>query len=133
MALLSPFYSNMGAKRPKSAAQNFEELTREQWLNYMNTYVPIENQLIEQATNPELVTQAMDTASQNVNQSFDSQQGATQRRLRGLGLQLTTDQQVAADRATNLSRSLADVNAQNVAKDLTTRRQQSILGNPAPQ
>lgn len=130
---LPPVYSSLGLKRPVSAAQNFEALTREQWLNYMNTFVPIENQLIEQATNPELVTQAMDTASQNVGQSFDSQQAATQRRFRGLGLQLTPEQKTAADRATNLSRSLADVNAQNMARDLTTRRQQSILGNPAPQ
>ena len=122
---LPPVYSSLGLKRPVSAAQNFEALTREQWLNYMNTFVPIENQLIEQATNPELVTQAMDTA--------DSQQAATQRRFRGLGLQLTPEQKTAADRATNLSRSLADVNAQNMARDLTTRRQQSILGNPAPQ
>ncbi len=57
---------------------------------------------------------------------------ATQERLRGLGLTLSADEQHAMDRSTGLSRSLADVGAQNTARDQTLARQQSILGNPAP-
>jgi uncharacterized protein (DUF924 family) len=111
----------------------FAALTREQWANYVGTFVPIENQMIQMATDPMAATNAMNEASQNVNQAFDAQAGATERRFRGLGLQLTPEQQAAQQRATGLSRSLADVQAQNVARDLTTQRQQSVLGNPAPQ
>lgn len=116
-----------------SAAEVFAALTREQWANYVGTFVPIENQMIQMATDPMAATNAMNEASQNVNQAFDAQAGATERRFRGLGLQLTPEQQAAQQRATGLSRSLADVQAQNVARDLTTQRQQSVLGNPAPQ
>ena len=122
-----------GQQRPVSAQDTFAALTREQWADYVNTYVPLENQLIQQATDPEAANRAMASASQNVNDAFAAQQGATDRRLRGLGLQLTPEQQAASTRATALSKSLTDVGAQNVARDLTVQRQQGILGNPAPQ
>jgi hypothetical protein len=122
-----------GRSRPMSASDTFAALTREQWADYQNTFVPLENQLIQMATDPEAANQAMADASQNVNDSFAAQEGATDRRLRGLGLQLTPEQQAASTRATALSKSLTDVQAQNTARDLTVQRQQSILGNPAPQ
>lgn len=122
-----------GQQRPVSAQDTFAALTREQWADYVNTFVPLENQLIQQATDPEAASRAMASASENVNDAFAAQQGATDRRLRGLGLQLTPEQQAASTRATALSKSLTDVGAQNTARDLTVQRQQSILGNPAPQ
>jgi hypothetical protein len=122
-----------GAQRQMSAGDTFAALTREQWADYVNTFDPLENQLIQMATDPEAANRAMADASQNVNDSFAAQQGATDRRLRGLGLQLTPEQQAASTRATALSKSLTDVQAQNTARDLTIQRQQSLLGNPAPQ
>jgi len=116
-----------------SASDTFAALTREQWADYQNTFVPLENQLIQMATDPEAANRAMADASQNVNDAFAAQEGATGRRLRGLGLQLTPEQQTASTRATALSKSLTDVQAQNTARDLTVQRQQQILGNPAPQ
>jgi hypothetical protein len=115
------------------ANDTFAAITRDQWQNYVSTFVPIENQLIKYATDPTVVSNAMSDASQGVNQAFDAQQGATQRRLKGLGVSLSPDEQVASTRATGLQRGLADVQAQNTARDLTVQRQQSILGSPAPQ
>ncbi len=103
-----------------------------QWSDYVNTFVPIENQLIKYATNPGVVSSAMSEASGNVNDAFDAQEANTQRRLKGLGVTLDADEQAAQTKATGLSRSLADVGAQNTARDLTVQRQQGILGNPAP-
>lgn len=114
------------------AAQTYAAMTRDQWANYVNTFVPLENQLIQYATDPTQVTKAMTNASADVNASFNQQEGATQRRLRGLGVTLDADQQAAQKRQFGLSRALADVGAQNTAGDLTRQRQQSILGNPAP-
>lgn len=127
------FFGRGRGQSRTTAADDFAALTREQWADYVNIYVPLENQLIQQATDPEAANRAMASASQNVNDAFAAQQGATDRRLRGLGLQLTPEQQAASTRATALSKSLTDVGAQNVARDLTVQRQQSILGNPAPQ
>lgn len=111
----------------------FASVTRDQWSNYVNTFVPIENKLIDYATNPSTVSDAMSSASKGVNQAFDAQTGATQRRLQGLGTQLSPDEQAAQDKSSGLTRSLADVQSQNTARDLTVQRQQSILGSPAPQ
>ena len=111
----------------------FAAVTRQQWANYVGTFVPIENQLIKYATDPNTVSNAMSSASTDVNNAFDAQTGSTQRRLSGLGVNLSPDEQAENTKATGLTRSLADVQGQNTARDLTVQRQQSILGSPAPQ
>lgn len=115
------------------AGRSYEALTRSMWDSYVANFMPYENKLIEYATDPAVVTNAMAEASEMVGNSFDAQQQATQRRLKGLGLSLDADEQKAADRSYGLAKSLADVTAQNVAGQRTRERQQSILGNPAPQ
>lgn len=115
------------------ASNLFATITRQQWSNYVNTFIPLENKLIDYATNPDTVKNAMSGASEDVNAAFDAQTGATERRLKGLGVTLDADEQGAQAKSTGLARSLADVGGQNVARDLTTQRQQQILGNPAPQ
>lgn len=118
---------------PTYASDTLAAITRQQWADYVSTFIPIENQLIKYATDPGVVSNAMSEASQNVNQAFDAQVGATQRNLKGLGVTLSEDEQAAQARGMGLARSLADVGTQNVARDITTQRQQSIIGNPAPQ
>ncbi len=115
------------------AGDSYAALTRQQWSDYISTFVPIENQLIAYATDPNVVRESMAEASRDVNASFDAQSASTDRRLRGLGIQLSPEEQAARKRSEGLSRSLTDVGAQNTARDLTMRRQQSVLGNPAPQ
>ncbi len=118
---------------PSTAANDqVAQMTRDQWQNYVSTFVPIENQMIKYATDPTLPQQAMQKASGDVNAAYTAQQGATARELSGLGVTLTPDQQAAQQRSYGLSKSLADVQAQNTAGDLTRQRQQSVLGNPAP-
>lgn len=116
-----------------TASDLFAQATRQQWANYVQTFVPIENSLIRYATDPTVVSNAMSDASQGVNNAFDAQQGATQRRLQGLGVSLSPDEQAAQTKSMGLTRSLADVQSQNTARDLTVQRQQSIIGSPAPQ
>lgn len=114
------------------AGDTYAALTRQQWSDYISTFVPIENQLIAYATDPGVVRESMAEASRDVNASFDAQEASTERRTRGLGITLSAEERNAQKRATGLARSLSDVQAQNTARDLTSRRQQSVLGNPAP-
>ena len=119
--------------RSKTYAQDtYAALTREQWANYVSTFVPIENQLIQYATDPAQVSKAMAEASNDVTQSFDAQQASAERRMRGMGVTLNADQQRATQRSYGLAKSLAGVGAQNMAAEMTRSRQQQILGNPAP-
>lgn len=127
----NPYGIDRGAK--DFAGQSYAALTRDMWAQWTTNFLPFENDLIEYASDPEVVTRAQQTASENVNFAFDAQQQSTQRRLKGLGLTLDADEQKAADRSYGLARSLADVTAQNVAGARTRERQQNVLGNPAPQ
>jgi hypothetical protein len=114
------------------AGDTYAALTRDMWNSYVQNFMPYENKLIEYAQSPTVVSDAMSEASGLVEQSFAQQQGATQRRLKGLGLTLDADEQKAVDRSYGMAKSLADVTAQNVAGQQTRERQQSVLGHPAP-
>jgi len=114
------------------ATDTFAQMTRDQWQTYVKDYIPYENKLIDYATDPNTVSDAMSQASDTVASAFDARAASSQRHLRGLGLTLDADEQQAATRSTALARSLADVNAQNTVRDATMTRQASILGNPAP-
>lgn len=115
-----------------SAQESFAALTRAQWDQYLSDYVPLENLMINYATDPNAVSTAVTAARRGVAQSFDAQQASSQRRLRGLGLTMDSDEQASADRSTALARSLADVGAANLTADRVRERQQTLLGNPAP-
>jgi len=115
------------------AGDTYAALTRDQWQTYVSTFVPLENQLIDYATDPNKPMEAMAKASQNVQSAFDMQQGATKRQLGSLGVSLNADETAAQERSFGLSKALADVGSQNMAGALTRQRQQAILGNPAPQ
>jgi hypothetical protein len=120
------------ASSDTTASDIYAKLTRDQWSTYVNTFIPIENQLIQYATDATLPAQQMAQASQNVNAAFNQQEGATARRLKGLGVTLSPEEQAAQQKQYGLNRALADVQAQNTTGDLVRQRQQSILGNPAP-
>lgn len=115
-----------------AASDVYADLTRQQWQNYVSAYMPIENKIINYAMDTTEPQQAAQTASADVQAAYAAQQGATQRKLQGLGVTLSPEEQAASQRQTGLSQALADVNAQNVARAQTTAMQQSILGNPAP-
>jgi len=115
------------------ANDTFAAVTQDQWSQYVSTFVPIENQLIQYATDPTQPGQAMATAQTDVNNSFSQQAGTQQRQNAALGVTPTADETAANTKATGLTKSLAGVQAQNTARDLTVQRQQGILGNPAPQ
>lgn len=117
---------------PASAQQTFADLTRQAWQDYMSRFMPLENLLIDYATDPEEVTKAVARARESVATQFGVQEGITERGLRGRQITLTPEERAAAERERNLTRSLADVHAANLAREQTVSRQRSILGQPMP-
>lgn len=115
-----------------SAQDTFANLTRQSWQDYMTQFMPLENLLIDYASDPLEVSKAMGRASSSVGTQFDAQQGMTGRGLRGRQITLRPEEKAAADRESSLSRSLADVQAQNIAGQQTLSRQRGILGQPMP-
>lgn len=110
-----------------TAANTFAALTRQQWQDYVATYVPIENKLIEYATDSTQPAKAMAEASENVTNAFSAQQSDFARQMKGLGTTLTADETAAQTRAAGLSKSLADVQAQNQAQAATKELQYGLL------
>lgn len=115
------------------AQQAFANLTRQQWDDYLTNYVPVENRMIEYAMDESNPNEAAYIAGRGVEQAFDTQRAGAQRRLAGMGLTLTAEEQAASDKQSRLSESLATVGAMNNARDATRSRQQSVIGNPTPQ
>jgi hypothetical protein len=118
---------------PSSAADTYAQVTRDQWQQYVSQFVPIENQLINYATDTQLPAENMQRAITGVQNAFQTQQGQTQRRLSGYGISLNPQEQAAATREQNLSQSLGEVGAANAARDFTVNRQRGILGAPNQQ
>ena len=116
----------------KYASDTYAALTQDQWNTYVGSFVPIENQLIGYANDPTQPLKSMQAASADVNSAYNQQQGNLQRTQAGMGITLNADEQKAQASNFGLSKALADVGAQNTAAALTTQRQQSILGAPAP-
>lgn len=114
------------------ASETYAALTRQQWADYVSTYVPVENKLIAFATDATQPAKAMARASESVQNAFGAQEGDFQRKMQGLGVSLSADEQAARKRAAGLSKSLADVQAQNVAQTQTRNLQYGLMGAPSP-
>jgi len=129
--LASPLTSQNYSSLPSgSATQLYGQIAAGQWQDYVSNFVPIENQLIQYATNPNQAGTAMQTASANVNQAYNQQAGMQSRRLAQFGVSLNPEEAAAAAKDTALSRVTSDVTAQNQAKDQVQANQMSILGSP---
>ena len=115
-----------------SAQDTFAGLLRQSWQDYMSQFMPLENLLLDYAMDPKEVTRSMERASESVGTQFAAQEGITERGLRSRQITLRPEEKAAADRESSLSRSLADVQAQNIAGQQTLSRQRSILGQPMP-
>lgn len=126
-------FMGLNPRSQNFAQQAFAAITRQQWNDYLTQYVPLENRLIEYAMDEEAPAQAAELAGRGIGQSFDRQRESTGRRLAGMGLTLTPEEQAAADKQSRLSESLATVGAMNNASQVTRDRQQSVIGNPTPQ
>jgi hypothetical protein len=102
--------------------------TRSQWYDYLQRFVPRENELIQYATDPTQPAQQAAKAQGLVDSAYTGIAGQQQRQATGLGLQLTPDQVAANQRQTDTSKSLSEVSAMNTAANSTYNEQMQILG-----
>ena len=103
-------------------------MARDQWQSYLSMFMPIEDNLIQYATDIRNPGLAAERAVGVVDQAFDANAGAQERRRRAYGIKLTGDEQQAVDRRANLDESLATVQAANTSRDMTLSRQRQVMG-----
>lgn len=103
-------------------------LARDQWATYLQMFMPVEDSIINYATDPRISGQSAERAVGMVDQAFDANAGVQQRRRRAYGITLTGDEQAAVDRRANVDESLTKVHAANTSRDLTMSRQRQLMG-----
>ena len=108
-------------------------MTKDQWYSYLNQIgAPQERQLMQFATDPNVVNNAVAEAGADSTAAFDRASLNNDQMLRSLGLTLNADEKKASDRSFELARSLGDVQSREMARRGTVSLQQSVLGSPAP-
>lgn len=137
---LNKFYDPLGLglfgkDEPQStfAADTRAQLAREDYGDWLRTFAPIEDDLINQYDNPALRARAIAGSMTMANQGLASARESQARRLKGLGIVLTPEQQASQDRKFDIARGLAQVNAANITGRRIDDRDKQILTGMAPQ
>lgn len=103
-------------------------LARDQWNTYLAMFMPVEDTAIQWASDPRIAQQNANRAIGYVDQAFDANAAAGERRRRAYGINLNAEEQTAVDRRNNLQESLAKVQAANSTRDQTQVLQRSVIG-----
>lgn len=112
------------------ASDTYAQMTRDMWAAWVSTFMPIENTLIDYSTNRALPGERAQQAMESVREAFDF---SANRIGRGIaGVPESPLEREARERDLVLSKSLAQVNAANVARQATVQRQRGIMGIPMP-
>ncbi len=121
-----------GYSQQFDASNQLAGILGQQWANYQSVFKPVENKLIDYATNPDTITNATANAKTNVDNAFATSSGGLQRQLSAQGVQVTPEQQTAITRQNGLSKSLAEVGAMNQSANTTYDTITSVLSGGAP-
>lgn len=111
------------------ASQLRAKIAREQWADYKTRFQPLEDKLLNFASNKENnINKARADAAGRVETMYGGAQGQTERRLQSYGLQITPEVQGRISKRLGLDKSLANVQAQNMAARDTENQMSGIVG-----
>jgi len=111
-------------------SQALGAITASQWSTYLQHFVPMENQMIQYAMDPNLAGKNMGVAQGLQQQANQQSTGMQTRALQQMDTQLTPEQQAAADKMKGITDATSMVGSANRAKDVTVANQMGIGGMP---
>ena len=114
-----------------TAAQQLGSISQNEWSTYLQHFMPIENTLLQYAQNTALPEQNAQAALGIQEQANTQGAGIQERQLAQYDTSLNPEEAAAAKKATGISNAVANVQAQNQAKDVTVANQMSIMGTPS--
>lgn len=117
--------ANQVTQNQLDAAKQAQQWATEDRDRYQNTYVPMENEFIDQAKNWDSAERQDKLASEakaDVLTNASQQRGATQRQMAGMGVSPTSGRYAGVDRAQESATALAAAGAENTARN-TVRNQ----------
>ena len=122
---------NFGGAGADDASGVLANLTRQQFQDYLSRFVPVENQLIQYATDPTQPLQQAQQAQGLVEAAYAAQPQLWRDTLAREGVTPTAAQSAAAQRQTRYQQGLAEVGAMNGAAQATAATQNQILSGSA--
>lgn len=99
---------------------------------YENTFVPLQNEFIDQANNWDSAERQQQVASEakaDVLNNASQQRGATQRQMSGMGVNPTSGRYAGVDRAGENATALAAAGAQNQSRNTVRNQAMSLKGD----
>lgn len=104
-----------GAPPNFGSSAQLQNILQSQISNYQGLYGGVNQQLMQDATNPNFVSNAQAQAQQNVQRSFQPAAAGLQHSLQQQGVVLTPQQQQISGQKMEIQNSLAQVDAMNRA------------------
>lgn len=106
------------------ASDTLARISREQWDDYKNRFIPLENQLINAYDNPQLRAERMTAVTGEAEAASDNSEAIADRQLSRYGQSADS---VGNDRASGLTKMTNVVDAQNTNRDKMNARDQLLL------
>lgn len=106
------------------ASDTLARISREQWTDYKQRFIPLENQLIGAYDNPQLRAERQEAVTGEAAAASDNAMGMAARFMSRYG---QSDDSADNGRAAALTKTANIVDAQNVNRDKMTARDQLLL------
>jgi len=123
--------NNVSSIRERPAPMTASSITRDQWQHFLDTYRPVEDDLIRKAMQTDFTSQG-DEAGAIAGRSVASAAGAAERNIRRSGATLTAEERAAVGRRQDLTSTKTVARAENttrrVLSDTRTNLLSSIVG-----
>lgn len=118
--------STSNAQRSGNTYQNaMADLTRDQWNDFKNRFLPVQKELFSLATSDKLLTEQLDRNAVNVDRSFANAEQNESMRLGRYGLAAENSQQNGNN--TNLLKSLTTASVNNETRGAVDELQNKII------
>jgi hypothetical protein len=108
----------IGARPTNTRSDTFAQdtnawITRQQWQDYQNRYLPVENKLIDQTMGRDLLNERLGAITATTNTAFDTNMLAAQQRRARYGMRLEGQGAQAQQRGRELSQATAIADGTN--------------------
>jgi hypothetical protein len=115
----------VGGSNPDQTAA---AITRSQWQHFLDTYRPVEDEVLRQAMQTDFTAEG-DEAGRTATTSIAASRGTLARNLSRAGTSLTGEERAAVGRRQNLSLAKASARAENTTRrGLSTSRENLLAG-----
>ena len=101
-------------------------VTRAQWAHFLNTYRPLEREMLDRAMQTDFTAEGNQAGQQAVS-GLASAAGTYERNLRRSGAQLTTEERAALNRRRNLSKARGQAGAENLTRRTMSEDRTNLL------